>query len=140
MISGASMKFGYTILYVDDVEATLSFYEKAFGLKQRMIHKSEDGNAYGELETGETTLAFAARSFVSTHFSIPVQNGALKNDPPPVEFVLVGEDVQAVFDKAIAAGAIPVHDPVTKPWAQIVGYVRDANGFLVLVELCSPVA
>jgi catechol 2,3-dioxygenase-like lactoylglutathione lyase family enzyme len=33
MISGASMKFGYAILYVDDVEATLSFYEKAFGLK-----------------------------------------------------------------------------------------------------------
>jgi lactoylglutathione lyase len=103
-----------------------------------MIHKSEDGNAYGELETGEMTLAFADRSFVSTHFSIPVQKGGLKNDPPPVELALVGEERAGGLDKAIGAGAIPVHDPVRKPWGQIVGYVRDANGFLV--ELCSPVA
>jgi uncharacterized glyoxalase superfamily protein PhnB len=131
------MKFGYTILYVDDVEATLSFYGKAFGLKQKMLHKTEDGNAYGELDTGETTLSFAARRFVGSHISIPVQKGGLGNDPPAVEVALVGEDVQAAFDKAIAAGATPVQNPSKKPWGQVVGYVRDNNGFLV--ELCSPV-
>ncbi len=50
------MKFKYTILYVDDVVETFSFYEKAFGLKKKMLHESGD---YGELDTGNTTLSFS---------------------------------------------------------------------------------
>lgn len=49
------MKFGYTIVYVADVNASLAFFGKAFGLKTRFSHES----GYGELDTGETTLAFA---------------------------------------------------------------------------------
>jgi catechol 2,3-dioxygenase-like lactoylglutathione lyase family enzyme len=51
------MKLGYTILYVADVDSSLSFFERAFGLKRRFLYES---GAYGELETGETTLSFAA--------------------------------------------------------------------------------
>ena len=50
------MKFGYTIIYVADVPKTVSFFEAAFGLSRRFIHES---NLYAEMETGETTLAFA---------------------------------------------------------------------------------
>jgi uncharacterized glyoxalase superfamily protein PhnB len=31
----------------------------------------------------------------------------------------------------VAAGAEPVSPPETKPWGQVVAYVRDANGVLV---------
>lgn len=41
------MKLGYVIFYVPDVEATLAFYEKAFGLKISFV----DETRYGELET-----------------------------------------------------------------------------------------
>jgi lactoylglutathione lyase len=51
------MKFGYTIIYVPDVTASLVFFEKAFGFTRRFLHESGD---YGELETGATTLAFAS--------------------------------------------------------------------------------
>ena len=51
------MKLGYTILYVPDVAASLAFFERAFGLKTRFFHES---GTYGELDTGSTTLAFAA--------------------------------------------------------------------------------
>ena len=34
---GMGMKFGYTIVYVTDVAASLAFFEKAFGLKTRFI-------------------------------------------------------------------------------------------------------
>ena len=50
------MQFAYTILYVADVAASLDFFERAFGLSRRFLHES---GAYGELETGATTLAFA---------------------------------------------------------------------------------
>jgi predicted enzyme related to lactoylglutathione lyase len=49
------LKLGYTIIYVSDVLATVEFFEKAFGLKRRILHES----GYGELETGSTALAFA---------------------------------------------------------------------------------
>ena len=50
---------GYVILYVNDVAASLAFYEKAFGLARRFFH-DDNGKAYGELETGATRLAFAS--------------------------------------------------------------------------------
>ncbi len=39
------MKFGYTILYVKNVERTIGFHEEAFGLKRRFALES----GYGEL-------------------------------------------------------------------------------------------
>lgn len=41
--------YGYTILYVENVEATLAFYVKAFGFSQKFITPEKD---YGELEIG----------------------------------------------------------------------------------------
>lgn len=125
------MQFGYTILYVADVEATVAFYEAAFGLPRLAVH----GGVYGELATGGTRLAFAARDFVGG--LIPLAFAESAATPPPVEIGLVTDDVQAAYDRAVAAGAEPVKPPAAKPWGQIVGYVRDLNGFIV--ELCTPV-
>jgi lactoylglutathione lyase len=128
------MRFGYAILYVADVEQTVAFYERAFGFERKFVAPGE----YGELRTGETTLAFAARTFVQGHFSIPVQSAEPSAAAPPVEIALVTDDVQAAYDRAVAAGATEVTAPAKKSWGQIVGYVRDNNGFLL--ELCTPVA
>ena len=125
------MKFGYAIFYVDDVEGTVAFYERAFGLKRKMVMDGE----YGELATGATRLAFAARDFVEKSLSIPIQSGGPDRDPPPVEIALVTDDVDRDFQTALAAGATSVRTPVQKPWGQRVAYVRDNNG--CLVELCS---
>ena len=51
------MKFGYTIVYVSSVADTLTFYKDAFGFETRFLHES---GQYGELNTGETVLAFAS--------------------------------------------------------------------------------
>ena len=47
------MKFGYTVVYVPEVAASLEFFARAFGIDRRFLDES---GAYGELETGETTL------------------------------------------------------------------------------------
>jgi uncharacterized glyoxalase superfamily protein PhnB len=122
------MKFGYAILYVDDVEATIAFYEKAFGQTREMVA----GGEYGELKTGSTKLAFAVRKVAP----INVQPAGPSSDPSAAEVAFTTDNVQAAFDKAVAAGAKPVSSPAKKPWGQIVSYVRDNNGFLV--EICSP--
>lgn len=123
------MKFGYAIFYVDQVEQTIAFYEKAFGLTRDMAVEGE----FGQLKTGDTKLAFAAKKMLP----MPAQSAGPNDKPLAVEIALVTDDVQAAFDQAVAAGAKPVSSPAKKPWGQIVGYVRDNNGFLV--ELCTPV-
>ena len=125
------MKFGYTILYVDDVGATLAFYEQAFGIARRFLHES---GTYGELETGATALAFTARSLLR-------ELG--KNPQPPVagaptsEIALVTDDVPAALRRALAAGATLMQEPKEMPWGQTIAYVGDLNGFLV--EICTAV-
>lgn len=123
------MKFGYTIVYVDGVEATIAFYEKAFGLKRDMVA----GEEFGQLATGETKLAFAAKKMLHGPGLFASPEGKVLG----VEIALVTDKVQAAFDKAVAAGAMAVSKPEQKPWGQTVAYVRDNNGFLV--ELCTPV-
>ena len=125
------MKFGYTILYVKDVEQTVAFYESAFGLKRKFVHES----GYGEMDTGETKLAFASVELATSN-GVPFVPANPEGPSPAVEVALVTQDVAGAFAVAVKAGAVPVAEPKQKPWGQTVGYVRDLNGFLI--EICSP--
>ena len=129
---GNDMHFGYTIIYVADVPATLLFYHKAFGLEQGFLHESAQ---YGELVTGDTKLAFASEDLSKSN-DIKFTSNRLNSNPAGFEIALVTEDVSKAFKKAIDAGALSVQEPKQKPWGQTVAYVRDLNG--VLVEICSP--
>ena len=128
------MRFGYTILYVDDVARTVDFYERAFGLRRRFV--AEDGT-YGELETGATTLSFAAHALAGSFLSGGYRRNTPQQPPAGIEIGFVTDDVAAAWEKALAAGASPLVPPATKPWGQTVAYVRDPEG--MLVELCTPV-
>lgn len=127
-------RFGYTILYVRDVEATLHFYEKAFGLQRKFIAPDQ---SYGELLTGDTTLSFASVTLAASN----LKNGFIPSEPAQKPFAMeigmVTDDVPGTLETALSAGASLVENPKTKPWGQVVAYVRDPEGFLV--EICSPV-
>jgi catechol 2,3-dioxygenase-like lactoylglutathione lyase family enzyme len=128
------MKFGYTIIYVRDVSEALTFFERAFGLTRRFVHES----GYGELCTGDTTLAFATHALGAKN--LPGGYVAADTSPLPLglEIALVTDDVAATHAKAISEGAVELMPPVQKPWGQTVSYVRSPDG--MLIELCTPVA
>lgn len=127
------MKFGYTIIYVTDVAASLAFFNKAFGLKTRFIHES----GYGELETGETTLAFASHGLGQSNLPAGYIKGDAVDKPLGIEIALVTNSVSEAHAHAIASGAISLKEPMQKPWGQMVSYVQCPDG--TLVELCSPI-
>jgi len=124
------MLFGYTILYVADIETTLDFYNRAFSLKARMVHE----NGYAELDTGATVLAFLSRATLQ---AMGKTASAPSADTPAFEIALITTNVQAAYDTAVAAGARPITPPKDMPWGQTISYVADPDGFLV--EICSPV-
>jgi lactoylglutathione lyase len=135
-MSETSVALGYVILYVEDVAASLSFYERAFGLERRFLHE-ENGRAYGELETGATRLAFASLLLAHDHLAQDVVAASPGRPPLGVEIAFVVPDVRAAFDRAVAAGGAPVTAPAEKPWGQTVAYLRDPAGHLV--ELCTAI-
>ena len=125
------MQFGYTILYVPDVPATLKFYEAAFGLKTRFLH---EGGDYCELDTGSTALAFSAHRLMQQLGKNPQAASA---QAPSFEIALCTPDVPQAVERAVAAGAKLMRPAELMPWGQTIAYVADTNGFLV--ELCTPV-
>ena len=127
------MKFGYTIVYVTDVPASLAFFQRAFGLPTRFFHES----GYGELETGATALAFATHALGASNLPAGYVHADASPLPLGVEIALVTDDVASAHERAVAAGAVSLKGPVQKPWGQTVAYVRCPDG--TLVELCSPV-
>jgi lactoylglutathione lyase len=129
------MALGWTILHVPDVAKAVAFYERAFGLKRRF---ADPKGEYAEMETGATVLAFSAHSLVDrlgTHAE-PAAGAA----PHGFEIALVTDagSVEAAWRRAVEAGAVPVKPLERMPWGQLVGFVRDPDGFLV--EICTPTA
>ena len=129
------MQLGYTIVYVPDVEASLSFFERAFGLRRRFLHES---GTYGELETGATALAFAAHAIGEANLPGGYVAANASDRPLGMAIALVTDDVAAAHARALACGAREMSAPASKPWGQVVSYVRAPDG--TLVELCTPVA
>lgn len=126
------MKYAYTILYVENVLETIEFYEKAFGFQRKFVTPEND---YGELVSGDTTIAFASFQLAESNLNIDFSKTATAK-PYGIELAFTSENIAADFEKAKKAGAIEVAPIATKPWGQKVGYLKDNNGFLI--EICTP--
>ena len=87
-------------LCVDDAGAALDFYAKVLGAKERMRLAEPDGRiGHAELQLGDSVIMLADE-FPDIGVRSPKAIGG-----SPVTLSVYVEDVDAVFDRAIAAGA-----------------------------------
>ena len=132
------MRFGYTFVWVDDVERTVEFYERAFGLRRRFLAENGPMGLYAELDTGETTLAVADTREARALFP----EGYRGHDPaePPSAFQVsfITDDVAEAYARALRTGATSQAEPREQPWGQTVARVRDPNGVLVSLVTAPP--
>ena len=129
------IKFAYTILYVSDVKRSVDFYSKIFDLEVRFVTPEAD---YAELNAGTTTLSFASLDFANSNLKSGFRENSLQEKPFAMEIGFTTDNVKELVDKAVAAGATLLLEPQSKPWGQVVAYIRDFDGFLV--EICTPMA
>lgn len=127
------IKYAYTILYVKDVEKAVQFYEKAFGFSRKFVTPEND---YGELSVGETTLSFASVGLANSNLKDGFVESSPSGKPFGIEIGFTTDDVEATVDAVVRAGGTVLEAPKSKPWGQVVAYVRDIDGFLV--EVCTP--
>ncbi len=130
-----SVKFAYTILYVENVAKTLNFYINAFGFEEKLLTPEKD---YGEVNSGNTTLAFASLELGRSNFKKGFIKSEPSNSPFGIELAFTTKDVDKSMDLAITNGATLLEESVNKPWGQVVGYLRDPNGFIL--EICTPIS
>lgn len=95
-------------LSVNDGEAAIEFYKRAFGAQERMRMPGPDGKGIGhaELQIGDSRLMLADE-FPDLNFRGPKSLGG-----SPVMMHLYVDDCDAWFDRAVKAGA-----KVTRPLA-----------------------
>ncbi len=87
-------------LSVDGASAAIEFYIKVFGARERMRLPNPDGRiGHAELEIGDA-LIMLADSFPEMSIQSPHQLGGTA-----VTIMVYVEDVDAVFERAIQAGA-----------------------------------
>lgn len=129
------MLYSYTIFYVNSVQDTILFYEQAFGFQRKFITPEKD---YGELLSGETTIAFASMELGRSNFKKGFQPITNTGKPIGMEMAFVTEDIENDFQRALDAGATEYEPLAQKPWGQQVGYLLDQNG--ILIEICTPVS
>ncbi|WP_420573534.1 VOC family protein [Kordia sp.] len=128
------IQYAYTILYVSDVSKTIEFYKKAFGFEQKFLTPEND---YGEIKSGNTTIAFSNLELGNSNFKNGFLESKLSEKPFGVELAFTTSEVEKVMDNAIENGAVLLAQAVTKSWGQQVGYLRDLNGFII--EICTPI-
>ena len=122
-------KFGYTVVYIKDVEATINWYQQVFGLGLKFINPEK---TYAELLTGDTTLVFANDDFQRQNYPTFLENKSGK-EPAGLNLSFITDTVEEIFSKAVNQGATLIKNVETKPWGQKEGWLRDINGILVTI-------
>ncbi|MEC1012063.1 VOC family protein [Bacillus altitudinis] len=125
------MKMKYTILYVNDVEASIQFYHHILGFPIKLRVES-----YVEFDTGEVTLSINSRQDVKEALGLPVPEAVSSSQTFEIGFVV--DDVNEIIAALKEKGVPVIKEPAKKPWGQTVSYVSDPDGHFI--EICDAVS
>jgi len=110
-------------LVVDSAEAALDFYKKAFGAQVSGVHKTPDGKVmHAEFKIGDSRM-FLADEFPGMGSPSPKTLGG-----SPVVLNLYQENIDALFNQAVAAGATVTMPLGNQFWGDRYGQLKDPFG------------
>lgn len=109
---------------VNDGAEAITFYEKALGaVELSRINMPDGALAHANLKIGETLVFLSGAS--PEWNAVPFEG----NQTAPCLFCYHVEDVDAAYDKAVAAGAESIESPTDQIWGERTGIIRDPFGY-----------
>ena len=121
----------HVVIHVPNVWQTSEWYQQVFGFSADV---SSDV-AFAHLSAGSYQLTFAAHT--AQQFSLgPRRLNSFLADPPALHLAMTTANVQALFSRALAHGAVPVVEPGPDGTGRLAATLRDLNG--ILIRLISP--
>jgi lactoylglutathione lyase len=109
----------YVILYVDDLERSLSFYRLLLG-----VVGARRSETYAELVLENCRLGFYLRD------AAPDLLGRL-SEGSGAELLFLVEDVDAEADRLRSAGVRILSGPLDRPWGHRTVHIEDPDGHVV---------
>ena len=110
------------VLAVDGGVEALGFYERAFGAEVRLKLVMGGKLMHSELQLG-SSIVCVSDSF--PEFGSVAPKG---DEPVPVALMIYTEDVDALYDRAIAAGATELNRPADQFHGDRAGSLKDPYG------------
>jgi PhnB protein len=110
-------------LAVEDASAAIDFYKRAFGAKERgRMSGPDDMVMHAELEIGDS-LVMLSDPFPQASTKPPKELGGTS-----VSVFLYVDDIDALYKRAVDAGATSVAEPDDMFWGDRFGAVQDPFG------------
>jgi PhnB protein len=111
-------------LYMKNAAAAIDFYGKVFGAKERLRMAGPDGRiGHAEIEIGNSCVMMADENPQIGAHSPEHYGGA------PMSLMLYVEDCDAVYRKALDAGATSLREPADQFYGDRMAGVADPFGF-----------
>jgi uncharacterized glyoxalase superfamily protein PhnB len=113
-------------LTVRDAAKALEFYQKAFGFLQREVYPGSDGSIMHAEMTWNGAVIMFGPECPKNKSTAPVNSGVR----PAVSLYLYCTDVDALYARAVAAGATGEQPPQDMFWGDRVCQLADPDGHL----------
>jgi PhnB protein len=111
-------------LYFKNAADAIAFYAKAFGATERMRMPDQKGRImHAEINLGDSCIMMADENADMGAYSPEHYGGA------PMSLVLYVEDCDAVYKKALAAGAKSLREPADQFYGDRTAGLADPFGF-----------
>ncbi len=116
-------------LTVKDADAAIDFYQKAFGFEKRMsLHGPDGRTGHAEMTWKEAMIMFGAVP-ESKRDEWPCRPPAEKGIHSPITLYVYCEDVDALFTRAVAAGAKAIKPPQDVFYGDRMCTLEDPDGY-----------
>lgn len=124
------LKLNAVGLFVNDMNSMVAFYRDVIGMKTDWT-----GDANAELYSAEAQLIMFSRKdfehMTAKKYTYPTGlNGTIELSFDVSNYA----QVDAEYERVVAAGATPVFPPTNEPWGQRTSYVADPDGNLIEIS------
>ena len=109
-------------LYIDGADAAIRFYGEAFGAIEVVRMPAGDRIMHAEIRIGDSHVMLADENPEQDVLSPTSRGGATSS------LMIYLPDVDAVFARAVAAGATSVREPTDQFWGDRMGVLTDPFG------------
>lgn len=102
----------------------IPFYSRAFGAKEKFrMTKPEGGIGHAEIEIGDSVIMMADEAPTMDAYSVEHFGGS------PISLLIYTEDCDAMYARALAAGATGLREPADQPYGDRMSGVKDPFGY-----------
>ena len=114
-------------LVVQDADAAIAFYEKAFGFVKRMTIPGTDGKTgHAEMLCQDATIMLGP---VCSSSEWPHKPPVMSKIVSPISLYVYCEDVDALFARAVGAGAKQIKPPQDQFYGDRTCALEDPDGY-----------